>query len=299
MKGLNKTTLFLLITFITNYGIALGFFLSGYEYTGMPATIMAVVYMFIPMVAAIIVENGVYKNPITQTLNISFKLNYWFLVAWLITPLISFLAIGIALLYPDVSYSPEMTDMFKRFEDLMSPEEMEKMKEQMDQLPVHPVWLALAQGLLAGVTVNAVAGFGEELGWRGFLLKQFKEMHFFKASLIIGIVWGIWHAPLILMGHNYPAHPVIGVFMMTLWCILLTPMFLYITVKAKSVIAAAVLHGTLNGTSGIAIMVIDGGNDLLTGVSGLAGMSALLIITAVLFIFDLTVSKEKIFLKPL
>ena len=29
-----------------------------------------------------------------------------------------------------------------------------------------------------------------------------------------GVIWGFWHAPLILNGHNYPQHPVVGVFMM-------------------------------------------------------------------------------------
>jgi uncharacterized protein len=154
--------------------------------------------------------------------------------------------------------------------------------------------LAVIQGLIAGATINAIAGFGEELGWRGFLLKSFKEMNFLKASIIIGFIWGIWHSPLILMGHNYPQHPEIGVLMMTIWCILLTPLFLYFTVKAKSVIAAAIMHGTLNATAGIAIMVIDGGNDLTVGMTGIAGFISLIVVLILLFIYDNNLSKEKI-----
>ncbi len=55
---------------------------------------------------------------------------------------------------------------------------------------------------------------GEELGWRGFLLKQCSYMDFWKMSLVIGIIWGLWHAPIIIQGYNYPQNPVIGVFMM-------------------------------------------------------------------------------------
>jgi len=161
-------------------------------------------------------------------------------------------------------------------------------------IPFHPVWMSLISGLIAGLTINAVAGFGEELGWRGFLIQQFRNMSFMKASLLTGIIWGFWHAPLILMGHNYPQFPVAGVFMMTLWCVLLSPLFLYITIKSGSVIAAAVMHGTLNGTAGIAIMLIDGGNDLTVGVTGLAGGISLLIVTAGLFIYDTIISREKI-----
>ena len=82
--------------------------------------------------------------------------------------------------------------------------------------------------------------------------------------------------------------------MMTIWCILLTPLFLYVTIKAKSVIAAAIMHGTLNGTAGIALIVIEGGNDLTIGMMGLAGFISLMIFISALFVYDSRISKEKI-----
>jgi uncharacterized protein len=250
--------------------------------------------MFIPMINVILVEKVIHKEKLKPNLFISFKINKWFFIAWLITPIMSFGTLGISLLLPDVTYSPEMEGMFKRFESMFTPEKMEQMKNSMQTLPMHPIWLSVIQGLIAGATINAIAGFGEELGWRGFLLKSFKEMNFLKASIIIGFIWGIWHSPLILMGHNYPQHPEIGVLMMTIWCILLTPLFLYFTVKAKSVIAAAIMHGTLNATAGIAIMVIDGGNDLTVGMTGIAGFISLIVVLILLFIYDNNLSKEKI-----
>ncbi|MDY0104795.1 MAG: CPBP family glutamic-type intramembrane protease [Lentimicrobium sp.] len=123
---------------------------------------------------------------------------------------------------------------------------------------------------------------------------QFRTMNFMKASLLIGSIWGIWHAPLILMGHNYPQHPQIGVLMMTVLCILLTPLLLYFTIKSKSVIAAAIAHGTMNATATISIIPITGGNDLLVGMPGLAGMIAVMILTIGLFIYDRYISKENI-----
>ncbi len=82
------------------------------------------------------------------------------------------------------------------------------------------------------------------------------------------------------MGHNYPTYPVLGVFMMTAWCILLSPLFLYITIKAKSVIATAIMHGTVNGTAGISIMILEGGNELTVGLTGLAGFIAISLINS-------------------
>jgi uncharacterized protein len=295
MDKINKTTLFLSLTFLLSFSLAGLYKLFGGQYDDkISGTILAVTYMFIPMICVMIVEKGIHKEKLKPNLFISFKINKWFFIAWLLMPVISFGTFGISLLFPDVVYSPEMTGMIKRFEDAFTPEQMEQMKNSMQTLPIHPIWLSVIQGLIAGATINAIAGYGEELGWRGFLLKEFKGMFFLKASVFIGLIWGIWHSPLILMGHNYPQHPEIGVAMMTLWCILLTPLFLYITIKAKSVIAAAIMHGTLNATAGIAIMVIDGGNDLTVGMTGLAGFITLIIVVFALFIYDNKISKEKI-----
>ena len=147
--------------------------------------------------------------------------------------------------------------------------------------------------------MNAVFGFGEEFAWRGFLLRQFEKTHFIKVALIIGFIWGIWHAPIILMGHNYPDYPIFGVFMMIIWCVLLSPVFLYITLQAKSVIAAAIMHGTLNASVGLAIMCIQGGNNLTVGVTGVAGFIVLFFLTFLFFLYDRYISKQHIMSKPI
>jgi len=82
--------------------------------------------------------------------------------------------------------------------------------------------------------------------------------------------------------------------MMVLWCMLLAPIHSYIRLRAKSVLAAAVLHGTLNGTAGLSLMVVKGGNDLLIGISGLAGMIVLLMVNISLYIYERAFAKEPV-----
>jgi membrane protease YdiL (CAAX protease family) len=108
-------------------------------------------------------------------------------------------------------------------------------------------------------------------------------------------VWGIWHFPLILIGHNSPAHPVAGVGMMIVYCILMTPMMIYIVKKSKSVITASIFHGVNNAIGGITLLYLVGGNDLTNNITGLAGSIALLIMNIAFFIFDKYVTKENIF----
>lgn len=295
MKSINRTKVFLILTFVLSYSIAGIYKLIGKGYNDkIEFTVLGIIYMFIPTISVIIIKKFIHKENLRIDLLISLKFNKWFLLAWFIMPVISFCTIGISLLFPDVSYSPGMSGMIKRYAQTLTSEQIEHMKNSINSLPVHPVWLTLVEGLIAGATVNAIAAFGEELGWRGFLLKEFKEMHFFKAAIIIGFIWGIWHAPLILMGHNYPQHPQAGVFMMVILCILLSPLFLYITVKSGSVIAAAIVHGTMNATAGISIILIDGGNDLTVGLPGLAGFITLSVFLTGLFIYDYFISKDKI-----
>mgnify|MGYP001252295461 CR=1 FL=1 len=298
MKKMNKTVLFLILVFSISFSFAGLFKLLGGDISNQLAyTLMGATYMFIPAICVLIVEKLIHKQPIKTNLLISFKINKWFVIAWLSMPILAFITIGVSLLFPDVIFTPDMAGLFKRYEAMLNPEQLAEMKASLETLPMHPILLTLLQGLFAGITINAVAAFGEELGWRGFLLKAFKEMSFLKASVIIGFIWGVWHSPLILMGHNYPQHPQIGVLMMTIWCILLTPLFLYITIKAKSVIAAAILHGTMNATAGISIMVISGGNDLTVGVTGLAGFISVFAIFLAVFFYDHKVSKENIMTK--
>ncbi|CFX42964.1 CAAX amino terminal protease [Syntrophomonas zehnderi OL-4] len=269
--------IFIALTFLINW-LLIGMFLALGEGWGSTATpVVLVAYMFVPMLVAILVQKLIKHEKVIKPLQVSFKLNRWFLAAWLLPPLLAIGALGISLLWPGVHYSPELTGMFDIFGQNLSPEQAAQMRAQMEALPISYFWIALIQGLIAGITVNAVAAFGEELGWRGFLLREFRELGFWRASLLIGFIWGLWHAPVILQGHNYPQHPVAGVGMMIIWCMLLTPIFVYIRVKAQSVIAAAIMHGTLNGTAGLAILMIQGGNDLTVGLTGLAGFLVLLL----------------------
>lgn len=293
-EKIKKPGLFIAITFAICWLMIIIFTSLGGKWNTSSATILALVYMFIPMISAILVQKYIYKEPLKDPLGISFKLNRWWLVAWFIPPVIAFATIGISLLIPGISYSPEMTGFFQGLEGVIPKEQLEQMKIQMDAFRIHPIWIALIQGLFAGITINAVAGFGEELGWRGFLQKEFNYMGFWKSSALIGLIWGIWHAPIILQGHNYPEHPLEGVFMMIIFCLLLSPIFSYVRLKSKSVIPAAIIHGSLNATVGLAIMVVWGGNDLIVGVTGLSGFIVLIILNLFLFFFDRFISKKPV-----
>ena len=253
---------------------------------------------------AVIITQLLFKEPLLKGLGINFKLNYWWLIGLLLIPVTSLLVMGLSLLVPGTYLS--LDQVIEANQAVLtskgfSPEQAQDLTQR--AMGLLGLWgfiaTTLLNGLLGGATINAVLAFGEEIAWRGFLVKVLQGKKFMLAVCVIGLLWGAWHFPLILNGHNYPAHSVIGVFMMILMCISLTPILLYFRLKSGSVIVPAIMHGTLNAMIPNFTLLVMPANDLLIGGPGLAGIIAYLLISALLFLYDRYISKENIFLKPL
>jgi uncharacterized protein len=295
--NIKKVLLFIFFTFLINYLLIIFYLALGGKWVIPGSLIVTGVYMFVPMLVAIVIQKLIYRQSL-KFLGLSWKLNKWFLVAWLLPLIIVFATLGISLLFPGVEYSPSTSEALNRIKTIVTPEELKQIQSDLATVPSYVFILtSILEGLIAGVTINTVFGFGEELGWRGLLQTELNFMGFWKSSAIIGLTWGAWHAPLILQGHNYPQHPRIGVFMMTILTLLLAPIYSYITIKAKSVIAAAIMHGTINGLAVLPISLINGGNDLTVGMSGLAGFIAIAIVIICLFVYDYFLAKEPLMSK--
>ena len=289
-----KILLFILLTFFIDWSLVGLYLVMGGKTDSAGMALLAVLYMFVPMLAAIIVQKRIFKQPLAGPLGISFKVNRWFFVAWFLPPVIAFITMGISLLIPGVTFTPDMSGFLNSLKDALTPEQMDQVMQQLADIPAHPLWLILVLSLIAGTTVNAVAGFGEELGWRGLLVKELSFMGFWKSSAVIGLIWGLWHAPLVLLGLNYPQHPQLGVLIMTGWTIIMAPVFSYIRLKSKSVVAPAIFHGTINAVPGLAWLLITGGDELTVGITGLAGFIAFAAVNLALFIFDRFITREPV-----
>ncbi|HDQ26903.1 MAG TPA: CPBP family intramembrane metalloprotease [bacterium] len=249
-------------------------------------------YMFLPLITAVVLQKVVYKEPL-RDIGFTFKWTPWYFFAWFAPLVISVMALGMAVLMPGVSYDPQMSGYLEKMRGMLPQEQFEAIQKQIEAVPFNPV-IGITQALIAGATLNAFFAFGEEAGWRGFFLKSVSSMNFFRVSVFTGAVWGIWHFPAIIQGHNYPDYPVAGVFLMTIWCILLTPPMIYAVKKTGSIIAAAVFHGTINATAGITVMLTKGGTDLTAGVAGFNSILALVVFNALLVVYDKYYAKEKV-----
>ena len=298
---MKKLTVFIICAFVMMIGIGLAVY-----YAELSDQMKQVVFgsaMFTPLVAVIITQL-LFKEPLFKGLGINFKFNYWWLIGLLLIPVISLLVMGMSLLVPGSCLSMEQVmeaNQAVLTSHGISPEQANDLTQR--SLGILGMWgfiaTTLVQGLLSGATINAVLAFGEEIAWRGFLVKVLQGKKFILAAILIGLVWGAWHFPLILNGHNYPNHPVIGVFMMILMCISMTPILLYFRLKSGSVIVPSIMHGTLNAMIPNITLLVMPPNELLMGGVGLAGIIVYLVASTLIFLYDKYISKENIFLRPI
>ena len=142
-----------------------------------------------------------------------------------------------------------------------------------DMLPVPMELLAavqLAQGLFLAPLLNAVTCFGEEWGWRGYLVpKMSKHMKPLPMLLLSGVIWGLWHAPITVLGHNYGlgyfGYPFTGIAAMCCFCTVLGVFLSYITLKTGSCIPAVLAHGAINGIAAAGTLFTADGGDPFVG----------------------------------
>lgn len=141
------------------------------------------------------------------------------------------------------------------------------------------------------VIVNHAAAFGEEIGWRGFLLPLLIDAFGVrKAVLLDGVLWGIAHAPLVCFGlnytGNYPGAPWTGILMMVLFAASIGVFLSYLTLKSGSIFPACIAHGAINAIREAPLLICLDTYNVLLGPkpSGLIGMTGFLILGAVILV---------------
>jgi membrane protease YdiL (CAAX protease family) len=285
--NVKKIGTYLALAFGLSWGLVFTFFALGGELNSVGFVAMAVVDMFTPAAAAI-TQRFIWKAPL-KDLGIQWPRWRWMLVAWFAPLVIVIAALALSLLVPGVSLAMGLDGLYGQLSDKLSPQQLAELHAKLDHsvlaTPGMLPAIGLVQVLVAGATINAVAAFGEELGWRGFLFNELRALGFWRSSFVIGILWGVWHAPLIAHGYNYPGHPIAGPAMMTLLTTLIAPLIGYARLRANSVFAAAVFHGTLNAAAGLVIL-LRGANAMTTGILGFTGMIVLACANVALWIYS-------------
>ena len=138
--------------------------------------------------------------------------------------------------------------------------------------PILVTFVTIAISFTLAALFNSLFALGEELGWRGYLLLKLAPLGLDRASLVIGVIWGVWHAPAIFMGYNYPGEPLLGALLMVWFTVGWSVIFTWLRQVTRSVLAAAFGHGLLNAVAGLPLLLLLDTDSLIRAPLGLTGL---------------------------
>jgi uncharacterized protein len=234
-----RAALFCVAVFVLTHALSVAYVEAGGSWNTPSSFAVLNLLMLCPALVAIGLQRFVYREPIARPLALLFRPTRWFLVAWLLPPVVMLAALGVSLLLPTAIYSGDMSGL---------PPEMASFKQQVVGLGVAPIVGMIVIGLVLGPTLNAIGGLGEEVGWRGFLYKELLPLGFWRSSTLTGIIWAAWHVPVLLEGYGDPQHPLASGIGLIAFALLLSPLLHALRSRSGSVVACGILHGTMSSS---------------------------------------------------
>ena len=270
---MKRLAIYLAVTFGLTWGLlipaglALGTFQNG-ENSSMVMIALIALSMFFPLIGAL-VANAACKPE--ERIDLCWRpligqnIRYY-LIAWFAPGGVCLLGFVVFFAMNPQWFDPTMGSYLESTAATMGLPVEELMADQ----PPLPVIVAavLFSAFTYAPFINMIPAFGEELGWRGMLFPTLAErMSPRNAALVSGVIWGVWHAPAIAMGHNYgmgyAGFPIAGILTMALMCTAMACWFSLLRLRSGSVWPCALAHGAFNAMANIGLVFCTCGSTLL------------------------------------
>ncbi|MDO5077317.1 CPBP family intramembrane glutamic endopeptidase [Corynebacterium sp.] len=265
--------------------VALPLWLMDSGLTSPLATPLLVLMMFTPVTSAVLVSrfaHGIPWKQLPQWLGCTQIKPYGRTLLWLGVALVMGLSIAII-----NTFLASALGWFKL--DLA---EFSALREQLtaatgqnasEDIPVKIIVIVQICTLPLAAITNSVIAAGEEIGWRGYLLPALQHLGTWPALALSGLLWGLWHSPIILLGYNFNRTDWTGVAYMTIGCMLLGILIGWVRLFSENIWPAALFHGAFNSSAGFPLLIgaLDQDPDpalfIALGVSGWITISLMLI----------------------
>ena len=260
---------FLSITFVLTYAIEGALILSGFRITRLPAMygqLVVAAVMWVPALATVLTIRFITREGFAI---VNFRVGSWkpYVASGLIVPMCFVLIYGLTWLLGLGRPHWELGQYIAA----LRPAGGAGISHMPPPALIIPALFVAT--LVVAPFLNGLFGFGEELGWRGYLLPKFMVLGKLRAYVLLGIVWGLWHLPLILIGFTYPGQPVLGIVAFMALTITLGIYINELTLRHRSSILAGWVHGVFNSQKlGVWAVLFPTVNPLIGGFAGLVGI---------------------------
>jgi membrane protease YdiL (CAAX protease family) len=120
-------------------------------------------------------------------------------------------------------------------------------------------WKKILAEIPLGILFSIIFIAGEEIGWRGFLQTLLIDsLGIIVGIILLGFVWGIWHAPIALRGYNLKSHFWAEAFILyPFMCICYSFPLAFLTIASGSIWPALIFHATNNTLGSLGTEIIE------------------------------------------
>ncbi|OYT37349.1 MAG: hypothetical protein B6U89_07420 [Desulfurococcales archaeon ex4484_58] len=193
--------------------------------------------MFIPFISLTIIFVSIHDlDALYEFIVSQIRLNTYTLLVYLLTPIPVYVA----------------TILFIIVGSLFRVIDRVRLKNAIGETTIKNISLLLILVFATGLTVNAIFGFGEEIGWRSYMfIELYRVYGFYYAVLLSGIIWGLWHVPLYIVVD--PKSVELGfdsTWFLTVYyvifCTLLSIPLSHLLLLTNSIGPSSGLHGSIN-----------------------------------------------------
>ena len=213
--------------------------------------------MLCPLLAVLLVQKVFLRQPTGIVWKVQGKRRYW-LAAWFGPAVFTVLA---AVLY--FAVFPHRLDLSGSWLAAAYGGEMDAQTLRRE-LGVSNLSYMLETGLFAvtlAPVINMFAALGEEAGWRGYMMPHLKkQLGLLNGRLLGGVIWGVWHWPLMLLvgyeyGTNYLGAPVLGLFVWCIVCFALNTLLDWLYEKSGCIWVPSIAHGAFNAVAALFVVL--------------------------------------------
>ena len=197
------------LCFAWSWGVAAVVYFADVPVEGYWSLALAVPFLVGPLLASLVWKRFVVREPVAS-LDTGLRFDGIVLLSWLGPVLVVWASALVAHLFGWGTLDLTGGPIVERVLAVRGADAAAKVQEGLAASQVPYAVLASVQALIVGLFFYTPLAFAEEIGWRGVLLRELRPLGFWPAALGIGVLWGLWHVPLVLSLGYFPDAPVEG-----------------------------------------------------------------------------------------